>query len=465
MASRRTFLKSLAATGSAAALPPLFIGCSGDESSGSNGSPAATPADGGAKSALPQLPDAEPTVRVRIRRVPGERASRALVIGQRDQWLRVLHKVAIALGESEQEGEMFIDRAQIARGPLSVSALAHSWRIVDAGRSLVRTRAFETLRIELLDPEEPSIDVDGDSYPGTLALVARPDLGPGDYDVVNHVAMERYLPGVLARELFSHWHVHTFAAQAIAARSFASSEIATSRAQRHYDVTSTASSQAYVGQTRNQRAIEAIEMTRGMFLSYRGGLVSGYYSACCGGVAAAALDVISDHPIHDVPPLMGREGEDVCRDAPVYRWTVARPAAETIARLRAYGVASNIPPLAELAALSSVEAAAFNRHGRPTRFVLHLPGAQHVEMRADSLRRALDFSDERERLSPPQKPLYSSFIDVKVADGEVTIHGRGHGHGAGMCQYGAQSLATDGKHFDDILHWYYPAVEIVSAYS
>jgi len=41
------------------------------------------------------------------------------------------------------------------------------------------------------------------------------------FDVVLHVSVEQYLPGVLAGELFAHWHPTTFAAQAVAARSSA----------------------------------------------------------------------------------------------------------------------------------------------------------------------------------------------------------------------------------------------------
>jgi peptidoglycan hydrolase-like amidase len=33
-----------------------------------------------------------------------------------------------------------------------------------------------------------------------------------------------------------------------------------------------------------------------------------------------------------------------------------------------------------------------------------------------------------------------------------------------MCQYGAEALAKQGKAFDEIVGWYYPDAEVVSAY-
>ena len=43
--------------------------------------------------------------------------------------------------------------------------------------------------------------------------------------------------------------------------------------------------------TTDAKAREAVMMTRGLVLGYQGLLVSGYYSSCCGGVAASATKV------------------------------------------------------------------------------------------------------------------------------------------------------------------------------
>jgi len=43
----------------------------------------------------------------------------------------------------------------------------------------------------------------------------------------------------------------------------------------------------------------------------------------------------------------------------------------------------------------------------------------------------------------------------------VSIHGRGNGHGVGMCQWGARALAQKGLSFESILNHYYGHSRIV----
>ena len=42
----------------------------------------------------------------------------------------------------------------------------------------------------------------------------------------------------------------------------------------------------------------------------------------------------------------------------------------------------------------------------------------------------------------------------------VRFHVTGYGHGVGMSQYGANTLASEGKTWQEILHWYYTDVTI-----
>ena len=44
----------------------------------------------------------------------------------------------------------------------------------------------------------------------------------------------------------------------------------------------------------------------------------------------------------------------------------------------------------------------------------------------------------------------------------VVLHGRGWGHGVGLCQIGAAVMASQGYSYKDILTHYYPGTEVVS---
>ena len=57
--------------------------------------------------------------------------------------------------------------------------------------------------------------------------------------------------------------------------------------------------------------------------------------------------------------------------------------------------------------------------------------------------------------------LRSSNFEIKKEDKLLRITTKGHGHGIGLSQYGANSLAVSGKNYKEILGWYYTDVEII----
>ena len=56
--------------------------------------------------------------------------------------------------------------------------------------------------------------------------------------------------------------------------------------------------------------------------------------------------------------------------------------------------------------------------------------------------------------------LRSACFTVQAGESEVTFHVTGYGHGVGMSQYGADTLASQGKSWQEILTWYYTGVKI-----
>jgi stage II sporulation protein D len=52
--------------------------------------------------------------------------------------------------------------------------------------------------------------------------------------------------------------------------------------------------------------------------------------------------------------------------------------------------------------------------------------------------------------------LRSTLISWSVRGGNLAFQVKGYGHGAGMCQYGADGMARQGRTFQEILSYYYP---------
>jgi len=60
--------------------------------------------------------------------------------------------------------------------------------------------------------------------------------------------------------------------------------------------------------------------------------------------------------------------------------------------------------------------------------------------------------------------LLSSAFDVEHHDGHFVLHGRGWGHGVGLCQIGAAVMSQQGFLYDEILLYYYRGAQIATAY-
>jgi stage II sporulation protein D len=56
--------------------------------------------------------------------------------------------------------------------------------------------------------------------------------------------------------------------------------------------------------------------------------------------------------------------------------------------------------------------------------------------------------------------LKSAFFSIEVKGNNVEIHGRGYGHGVGLCQEGAMQMAVLGYNYQEIVQFYYQGVRI-----
>jgi stage II sporulation protein D len=88
--------------------------------------------------------------------------------------------------------------------------------------------------------------------------------------------------------------------------------------------------------------------------------------------------------------------------------------------------------------------------------------AEKVEVASGERRVVLAATDLRQRLGFSRLP--SLAFEVRRDGADVVLDGRGQGHGAGLCQWGAAGLAREGKTYREILGHYYPGVEIVRMY-
>ena len=188
--------------------------------------------------------------------------------------------------------------------PIQVALTPQGWRI---GGTMIGTGAL-TIQPAI----EASVKVGpyaAGEAPSLLAYRGEYHLVPGEtgkFDVINKVDIDGYLAGVLPRELYSYWHLETYKAQAITARTYALYEAATTGHGKSYDLYADERSQVYGGMAaETNRSRQAVNETAGIVLTYAppGGsphIFKSYFSSCCGGVTQSAADAFGDPPI---PPL------------------------------------------------------------------------------------------------------------------------------------------------------------------
>ncbi len=135
------------------------------------------------------------------------------------------------------------------------------------------------------------------------------------------------------------------------------------------------------------------------------------------------------------------------RYSPVAEWDATFTRAAMAEKLR--GLAGNIGQFQDM------EPSAIGNSGRAVQVLIRGTRGS-VKVNGYKVRNALGLRDT----------LYTIHREYN-ADGSVagfTFHGRGWGHGVGLCQVGAFGMARSGHTYEEILKTYYQGVEIKKAY-
>ena len=412
--------------------------------------PVAAPVSTAVPDLRPFPPSAEPLVRIKV----ANTSRRTVELG------RVGQRLWITQPGTESAG-------RAARGPVRIAQDDRGWSVrwSQRGRgSSARFTGTDPMAIVNGDEQAEGIDFEGRRLRGTIRLVPiRNTAGEPELDLVCTLPMEQYLPGVLEKELFASWRPATFEAQAVAARSFAVCERAFWLRRRHYDMVAGQASQAWSGGSASRRSRAAVESTAGRVLLWRGQVVPAYYSAACGGRPANAIDAISTNQVNRIAPLvvdggMARRRCGCTTASPHADWRISVGENAMIEALKAHGRRVSNRALASIRGPVAVTVRRRNAAERPIDFEIRGSGDPiPVVLSASRVRSAV--ADAGGRRSWKDGPR-SACLELKGSDQGYMIEGRGYGHGVGLCQYGAESMARTGASNLEILARYYPGATV-----
>jgi len=332
------------------------------------------------------------------------------------------------------------------KGPYDIKAI-NADRILGSGRYLkeeyviptnsgitLGKKEYKIYGVRIVAKKSASIYVDKKRFRGIVDIVRTKDL---DLMVVNHLDLEKYLYGVLHREVPYYWPMEALKAQAIAARTFALDRIKTMR-DRDYDVTSDVYAQVYGGRTGERwRTSRAVKSTTGMVLTYEGNIIPAYYHSICGGHTEDAENVFNIK----LAPLEGRSCH-FCRGAKGMHWKARLSYKEIENRLNKYGI--------NVKGIRSVTEGSRDKSGRLKAIkIKDTTGGKKIP--------CFKF-----RLAVGPNTIRSTNFTVKNAAKDAVFSGTGWGHGVGMCQWGAFGMAKRRINYKKILEYYYPGARITS---
>jgi stage II sporulation protein D len=291
-------------------------------------------------------------------------------------------------------------------------------------------------------------------YRGNMVFSVDPQRG---LIAVNHVDLESYLAGVLAKELYPSWHPQTYQALAVAARTFAMYESCTTGQSHRWDVMDNQASQAYGGvYGETSKSWQAVRSTHGQVLTFGPAghekIFRAHYSSCCGGMSNNVC-VLYGQPVGG--PLAGGQVDDDCGSSAKFHWPAVVLPKDVIYR----SLVKTYPDMAELGGVRTIQPVD-ELYGRTIWLeVVGVSGGRY-KVRADDLRLALlRGGDDR------AKALYSMNCQIRDTGNAIAFEqGRGFGHGVGLCQYGAEGKAIRGLTANQILAAYYPGAKLKRAY-
>ena len=317
------------------------------------------------------------------------------------------------------------------------------------------------------------------TFRGSLRLVVDAD----KMVAINELPVELYLESVISSEMNATSSPELLKAHAVISRSwllyqmrkerkdgffsFIKKEDELLRWYDHedhtlFDVCADDHCQRYQGITRaaNPAVREAIRATRGQVLVSDGQLCDARFSKCCGGQTEEFQYCWEDTPksylVSVRDPFCHTHDEQVLRQVlndydqetipDFYNWRVEY-TKEQLTDLVARKLKLDLGDITDLVPLDR------GKSGRIWRLQLVGTKRSFVIGKELEIRRALS-----------ETHLLSSCFDVERTATGFVLHGRGWGHGVGLCQIGAAVMGEQGYSYDDILLYYYRGAQIQQIY-
>jgi stage II sporulation protein D len=346
------------------------------------------------------------------------------------------------------------------------------------------------------------------SYSGKMEIVK----SENGVVIINELLLEQYLYAVVPSEMPSSYSLEALKAQAVCARSYAYGYLENSGYPEYgAHVDDSVSYQVYHNTDETPATNQPVDETYGKIMKYNGTVIDAFYfSTSCGSTTDAEIWLNHDEFSYEYlqGKLLREENEtlDLTNEEtfsafikqkdydsfdasyPWYRWEVNFTAAqisESVNQNLPARIKANAEGVLVKNGTGEYEAKEISTVGTVTKLTVNKRGTGGViqELIIEGTENTVLVKTEyniRSLLSPSQVEvikndgtnsagmsiLPSAYFTVEMSgEGETLefkLYGGGYGHGVGMSQNGANTMAENGKSYEEILKFFYQGVEIVS---
>jgi len=288
-------------------------------------------------------------------------------------------------------------------------------------------------------------------YSGELRVI----LHNKKINIINYLKLEKYLKSVVGSEMPKEFPLAALQAQAIAARTYALKLLDKNKL---FDINSTQASQVYLGlESETAKINRAVVSTSSLALFYRNELINAVFHSSSGGRTENSGQVWK----YQLPYL--KSVIDYDKNSTKYKWTNEFTPAELEKIFPSLGGINSIQIIDKSSTDRVLKIRLYGINGNKIisgtkiREKLQLPSTKfeaYLKFKPIYLDNTLISQDEMfDELVPQSLPSIPK-------DYFLLVKGYGAGHGVGMSQWGAKSMAERGSSFREILKHYYTGVQI-----
>ena len=288
-------------------------------------------------------------------------------------------------------------------------------------------------------------------YAGELIVTLNND----NFDIINYLNLEKYLQSVVGSEMPKEFPLAALQAQAIAARTYALKLLDKNKT---FDLHSTEASQVYLGlESETAKINRAVISTRSLALFYKNKLIDAVFHSSSGGQTENSGQVWK----YQLPYL--KSVIDYDQNGTKYKW-INKFTSEELEK-----------KFSDLGKLNSIQIIKKSNTGRVMKVRLYGTYGNKI-ISGKNLRDKLQLLSTKFETDLRFNPIviydkfnsnYKIVEDLELQplppipkDYFLLVRGYGAGHGVGMSQWGAKSMAESGASFREILKHYYTGVQI-----